>query len=111
MQMFRALLLLALITPAASALAAEQDEGHDEEPTLFERLMVTPPDDAYSDDDRRRAKIERALPELGTETPPQNSGFDQFLMSIADADINKAGPGQKKMIEKLSDPDSNRLPR
>jgi hypothetical protein len=103
-------LFLVLVTPLAMADRVDEEAEEAEEPTLLERLMVTPPDDAYSDDDRKRAKVQRSLPELGTEEPPEPSGFDQFLMSVANADINKASPGQKKMINKLSDPDFNRLP-
>src|SRR5574338_66227 len=81
----------------------------DEEPTLLERLLITPQKDLYSDADRKRHDIERSLP--GSDAPLPESGWDAFLDSIVNADVNQASAGQRTMIEKLSDPDPNRLPR
>jgi len=104
--------LLIVLLAAPPAWTADRDKQADDEdsPTLFERLMVTPRHDVFSDNDRRRAEIERSLPGMTVEEA-QKSGFDVFIEQIADADINKASPGQKSMIEKLNDPDFNRLPR
>ena len=104
---------LLIVLLAAPSWAAEKDEpatGDDDSPTLFERLMVTPERDAFTDGDRKRAELERSLPGM-TDAAPAKSGLDLFLDAIANADVNQASPGQKAMIEKLNDPDFNRLPR
>jgi hypothetical protein len=105
--------VLSLLILGAAGSASSADRGSkadgDDEPTLLERLMIRPRRDEFSDADRRRAAIERSLPGM-TAAPPPESGWDEFLEALANADINKAGAGQRVMIEKLNDPDFNRLP-
>ena len=103
---------LLLILSCVAVVNAETPEAPDEnadEPTLFERLLVTPRRDAWSESDRKRQKLERSLPELTAEPPPL-SAWEEFLLSIANADVANASPAQVKMTEKLNDPDFNRLP-
>ncbi|HZP13255.1 MAG TPA: hypothetical protein VFB36_12625 [Nevskiaceae bacterium] len=99
---------IAFIVMMAAGVQAWPDQK-DDEPTLLEQLMVTPRKDVYSDADSRRHMIERNLP--GADAPLPDTGWDAFLDSIANADINQATASQRTMIEKLSDPDPNRLPR
>ncbi len=100
---------IAFMLMMAAAVQAWPEEGKGDEPTLLERLMVTPRRDIYSDADSKRHMIERNLP--GADTSPPETGWDAFLDSIANADINQASASQRTMIEKLDDPDANRLPR
>jgi hypothetical protein len=106
MKRIAALLMLAA---AAQAAPADKPSSNDDDATLLERLLVTPRDDLYSSGDRHRHAIERSLPGPETGLPP--TGWDAFLDSIANADVNRANPEQRLMIEKLDDPDANRLPR
>jgi hypothetical protein len=97
--------MLLLLIAAAPTWAADEDE-----PTLFEQLMIRPQRDIFSEGDIKREKIERSLPGMTDAEPPQ-SGWDTFIDMIANADVNQASPQQRVMIEKLNDPDFNRLPR
>ena len=101
----KAIALALMVVASGPAWAATQDE----EPTLLERLLITPQKDLYSDADRKRHDIERSLP--GANAPLPESGWDAFLDSIVNADVNQASTSQRTMIEKLRDPDPNRLPR
>ena len=105
--------VLSLVASAASVAADTPDkappDAKSEEPTLLEKLLVTPRKDLYSDADRKRAAIERSLP--GSDLPQQETGWDAFLDTLLDADVNHANHEQRTMIEKLDDPDTNRLPR
>lgn len=100
---------IAFIVMMAAAVPAWPAESKDDEPTLLEQLLITPRRDAYSDADSRRHMIERNLP--GADAPVPETGWEAFLDSVAGADINQASTSQRTMIEKLNDPDANRLPR
>lgn len=109
-----ALTLVSALGPAQAA-GNDQRDVRDDEPqddsSLLERILITPPSDEFSDRDRRRRKIEKSLPGMGTEGPAPETTGDRFLDALLYSDVNKAGSGQRRIIEKLDDPDSNRLPR
>src|ERR1043166_2308597 len=113
MKRIAALMLLgwwvALQGDALAQAAPAQDASNDDDRTLLERLLVTPREDEYSKSDARRHAIERSLP--GADAPLPETGFDNFLDTLLKADINQAGTEQRVIIEKLHDPDINRLPR
>src|SRR4051812_44301433 len=100
--MMRAIALLLMMAACVQAWPAEES-SKDDEGTLLERLLITPRKDAYSSGDARRHAVERDLP--GAEAPLPDTGWDAFLDTLLNADINRANPEQRVMIEKLSDPD------
>jgi hypothetical protein len=92
-----------------AVLAATPVWADDDEPTVLERLLITPRKDTYSDADSKRHAIERSLP--GADAPLPETGWDAFLDTLMNADVNHASHEQRVMIEKLNDPDPGRLPR
>jgi hypothetical protein len=98
-----------LLMMAASVQAWPAESSSDDEPTMLEKLLITPRKDAYSDADSRRHALERSLP--GADATPPETGWDSFLDTLLNADVNNASHEQRVMIEKLADPDPGRLPR